>query len=62
MKGLIAGGDEAMNDREDSDVLDAARIAAAQKVELYDWRLAGRCCGSGNCRTIRSAVPFRQSM
>jgi ferritin-like metal-binding protein YciE len=42
MRGLIAEGEEAMKEHKDSDVLDAALIAAAQKVEHYE--IAGYGC------------------
>ena len=42
MKGLIAEGDETMKEFKDSDVLDAALIAAAQRVEHYE--MAGYGC------------------
>jgi ferritin-like metal-binding protein YciE len=42
MMGLIAEGEEAMEEFKDSDVLDAALIAAAQRVEHYE--MAGYGC------------------
>ncbi len=42
MEGLIAEGEEAMKEFTDSDVLDAALIAAAQRVEHYE--IAGYGC------------------
>jgi ferritin-like metal-binding protein YciE len=42
MKGLIAEGNETMEEFKDSDVLDAALIAAAQRVEHYE--MAGYGC------------------
>ena len=42
MKGLIAEGEEVMKEFEDSDVRDAAMIAAAQRVEHYE--IAGYGC------------------
>jgi ferritin-like metal-binding protein YciE len=42
MKGIIKEGDEAMEEFKDSDVLDAALIGAAQKVEHYE--MAGYGC------------------
>jgi ferritin-like metal-binding protein YciE len=42
MKGLIAEGEEAMKEFSDSDVLDAALIASAQRVEHYE--IAGYGC------------------
>ena len=42
MKGLIKEGEKAMEEFKDSDVLDAALIAAAQRVEHYE--MAGYGC------------------
>lgn len=42
MKGLLEEGDEAMKEFKDSDVLDAALIASAQRVEHYE--MAGYGC------------------
>jgi ferritin-like metal-binding protein YciE len=42
MKGLLEEGDEAIKEFHDSDVLDAALIAAAQRVEHYE--MAGYGC------------------
>jgi ferritin-like metal-binding protein YciE len=42
MEGLLEEGDEAMEEFKDSDVLDAALIAAAQRVEHYE--MAGYGC------------------
>jgi ferritin-like metal-binding protein YciE len=42
MKGLVAEGEEVMKEFEDSDVRDAAMIAAAQRVEHYE--IAGYGC------------------
>jgi len=42
MKGLIAEGEEVMKEFTDSDVLDAALISAAQRVEHYE--MAGYGC------------------
>ena len=42
MKGIIAEGDEVMDEFTDSDVLDAALISAAQRVEHYE--MAGYGC------------------
>lgn len=42
MKGLIAEGEETMGEFKDSDVLDAALIASAQRVEHYE--MAGYGC------------------
>jgi ferritin-like metal-binding protein YciE len=45
MKGLLKEGEEAIEEFKDSDVLDAALIAAAQRVEHYEM------AGYGCCRT-----------
>ena len=50
MKGLISEGDEAMKEHEDSDVLDAAMIAAAQRVEHYE------IAGYGVARTFANLL------
>jgi ferritin-like metal-binding protein YciE len=42
MEGLVAEGEETMKEFKDSDVLDAALIAAAQRVEHYE--MAGYGC------------------
>lgn len=42
MKGLVAEGDEVLKEFHDSDVLDAAMVAAAQRVEHYE--MAGYGC------------------
>ena len=42
MKGLVAEGNETMKEFNDSDVLDAAMIAAAQRIEHYE--MAGYGC------------------
>jgi ferritin-like metal-binding protein YciE len=42
MEGLVKEGDEVMKEYEDSDVLDAALISAAQRVEHYE--MAGYGC------------------
>ena len=42
MEGLLAEGEEVMTEFKDSDVLDAAMIAAAQRVEHYE--IAGYGC------------------
>jgi ferritin-like metal-binding protein YciE len=44
MEGLIAEGSEAMEEHEKGDVLDAALIAAAQKVEHYEIAAYGTLC------------------
>jgi ferritin-like metal-binding protein YciE len=50
MKGLIAEGDEQMEEHKDSDVLDAAMIAAAQRVEHYE------IAGYGVARTFANML------
>ncbi len=50
MKGLIAEGDEAINATGDSDVRDAALIAAAQRVEHYE------ISGYGSARTFAQRI------
>ena len=50
MKGLIAEGDQAMKEHADSDVLDAAMIAAAQRVEHYE------IAGYGVARTFANLL------
>ncbi|NJR12779.1 ferritin-like domain-containing protein [bacterium] len=44
MEGLIAEGDEMMQEHEPGDLLDAALIAAAQKVEHYEIAAYGTLC------------------
>lgn len=44
MQGIIAEGEEVMNKYTDSDVLDAALIAAAQRVEHYEMAGYGCVC------------------
>lgn len=44
MEGLIAEGQEAMEEYEPGDLLDAALIAAAQKVEHYEISAYGTLC------------------
>jgi ferritin-like metal-binding protein YciE len=44
MKGLIKEGDSIMQEKADSDVLDAMLIAAAQKVEHYEIASYGTVC------------------
>ena len=50
MQGLIEEGEEAMQEHGDSDVLDAALIAAAQKVEHYE--MAGYGCARTYAETL----------
>ena len=50
MEGLIEEGDELMEKRADSDVLDAALIAAAQRVEHYE--MAGYGCARTYARLL----------
>jgi ferritin-like metal-binding protein YciE len=50
MKGLLAEGEETMGEFKDSDVLDAALIAAAQRVEHYEM------AGYGCARTYASLL------
>jgi ferritin-like metal-binding protein YciE len=50
MKGLLEEGDELMKERADSDVLDAALIAAAQRVEHYE--MAGYGCARTYARLL----------
>jgi ferritin-like metal-binding protein YciE len=52
MRGLIAEGDEVIKEHKDSDVLDAALIGAAQKVEHYE------IAGYGCARTYASMLGF----
>ena len=52
MKGLVKEGEEAMEEFKDSDVLDAALIAAAQRVEHYEM------AGYGCCRTYANLLGF----
>ncbi|MGI8546262.1 MAG: ferritin-like domain-containing protein [Gemmatimonadaceae bacterium] len=44
MQGILSEGDEVMNKYTDSDVLDAALIAAAQRVEHYEMAGYGCVC------------------
>jgi len=44
MEGLIEEGQEMMEEKEDSSALDAALIAAAQKVEHYEIATYGTLC------------------
>ncbi|MGI9091040.1 MAG: ferritin-like domain-containing protein [Gemmatimonadaceae bacterium] len=44
MQGILSEGDEVMNKYSDSDVLDAALIAAAQRVEHYEMAGYGCVC------------------
>ena len=50
MEGLIEEGDELMEKRADSDVLDAALIAAAQRIEHYE--MAGYGCARTYARLL----------
>jgi ferritin-like metal-binding protein YciE len=50
MKGLLKEGEKVMKERADSDVLDAAMIAAAQRVEHYE------IAGYGCARTYAEAL------
>lgn len=50
MKGLLEEGEEIMKERADSDVLDAALIAAAQRVEHYE--IAGYGCARTYARLL----------
>ncbi|CAN5708462.1 ferritin-like domain-containing protein [soil metagenome] len=52
MEGLIKEGDKAMEEFKDSDVLDAAIIAAAQRVEHYE------IAGYGCARTYANMLGF----
>jgi ferritin-like metal-binding protein YciE len=52
MKGIIAEGDEVMKEFNDSDVLDAALISAAQRVEHYEM------AGYGCARTYAHMLGF----
>lgn len=50
MEGLLEEGEEMMKERADSDVLDAALIAAAQRVEHYE--MAGYGCARTYARLL----------
>ena len=52
MKGLVTEGEETMEEFKDSDVLDAALIAAAQRVEHYEM------AGYGCARTYANLLGF----
>ena len=52
MKGLVEEGEETMEEFRDSDVLDAALIAAAQRVEHYEM------AGYGCARTYANLLGF----
>jgi ferritin-like metal-binding protein YciE len=54
MRGLIAEGDEAMKEHDDSDVRDAALIGGAQKVEHYE------IAGYGCARTYAAMLGFEK--
>jgi ferritin-like metal-binding protein YciE len=53
MEGLLEEGEELMDERADSDVLDAALIAAAQRVEHYE------IAGYGCARTYANLLGLR---
>src|SRR5580765_2046987 len=55
MEGLIEEGKEAMDDYEDADVLEAALIAAAQRVEHYEM------AGYGTVRTYANLLGFKNA-
>jgi ferritin-like metal-binding protein YciE len=55
MKGLVAEGQEAIDAKGDPDVKDAALIASAQRVEHYEFAVAGTSSRSGG-RTVRQRV------
>ncbi len=50
MEGLLAEGDELLEEHEESDALDAAMIAAAQRVEHYE------IAGYGSVRTFANML------
>ena len=50
MKGLLEEGEELMKERADSDVLNAALISAAQRVEHYE--MAGYGCARTYARLL----------
>ena len=52
MEGLIAEGEEALKDFKDGDVLDAAIIASAQRVEHYEM------AGYGTVRSMANMLGF----
>ncbi len=52
MKGLLKAGEKMMKEKADSDVLDAALIAAAQRVEHYE------IAGYGCARTYANMLGF----
>ena len=52
MKGLVTEGEETMEEYKDSDVLDAALIASAQRVEHYEM------AGYGCARTYANMLGF----
>src|SRR6187549_51026 len=55
MKGLLEEGEELMKERADSDVLDAALISAAQRVEHYEM------AGYGCARTFARLLGFAEA-
>ena len=52
MEGLLAEGDELLEEHEESEALDAAMIAAAQRVEHYE------IAGYGSVRTFANMLGF----
>jgi len=56
MKGLIAEGDEVMKERATPDVLDAALIGAAQKIEHYE------IAAYGTLRTYADLLGFQNDV
>jgi ferritin-like metal-binding protein YciE len=54
MEGLLEEGEEVMKERADQDVLDAALIAAAQRVEHYE------IAGYGCARTYANMLGFKE--
>ena len=58
MEGLLEEGEELMKERADSDVLDAALISAAQRVEHTRWRATG---ARGRTRTSSGSMTTRRS-
>jgi len=56
MEGLIAEGEELMQEDADPDVMDAGLIAAAQHVEHYEM------AGYGTCRTYAELLGFDDQM
>jgi ferritin-like metal-binding protein YciE len=56
MKGLLKEGEKTMKEKADSDVLDAALIADAQRVEHYE------IAGYGTVRTFAQLLGFQQDV